>query len=100
MCVCVCEGGRAEGGGHHSYLLFHELIITLCTIFPRLTDRTPEALSFVYRSRKKCMRFAVSFVIDCFYLFEGASQRGRKKRKSTKKRFGLLGFTPKLFLYS
>ena len=33
-----------------------------------VTDRTPEALSFAYRSWKKCMWIAIIFATDCFYL--------------------------------
>ena len=58
---------------HQNYLLFHELITALCSLFPELyfdvtkvsgvTERTPEA----YKSRKNCVWSAV--VTDCFYVW-------------------------------
>ena len=33
----------------------------------KVSSARPEALSFAYRSRKKCMSTAIIFVTDCFF---------------------------------
>ena len=65
------------GSKHSAIESAVDFISILCAFFqlfiltsPKcdVKDRTPETLSFVYMSRKKCMLTAIIFVKDCFYL--------------------------------